>query len=63
MQFILTVELGNDDVQTYADVLRIVGRTSAKMRDAGFIDKPTQGESGTARDLNGNTVARWTVSA
>ena len=63
MQFTLTVDIGNDDVQTYEDVWQIVGRTCYKMHAAGFIDKPKQGESGTGRDLNGNTVARWTVSA
>lgn len=60
MQFDLHITLGNDWMQNPLDVayaLRgLADRLEASNSAAGW-DTPT----GTVRDLNGNTVGRWTV--
>jgi hypothetical protein len=58
----ITVELGNDAMATYADVRRILARTAETMKAAGRTE-PGDGDGGSERDENGNTVLRWEVSA
>ncbi len=59
MTFTLTIELGNDAMQTRADiegVLRELGQNIAYMSDL-----PESGDDGKIMDLNGNTVGSWEV--
>ena len=52
MRFTLEIQLGNDAVQTSADIAEILRRVSSQ---ASIAD-----ETDTIRDINGNTVGRWT---
>lgn len=59
MKFTLEIELGNDAMQTRRDVesaLRKLGQNVKYMSDP-----PEDGDEGTIRDDNGNTVGKWTV--
>ena len=52
MRFTLEIQLGNDAVQTSADIAEILRRVSSQVSIADETD--------TIRDINGNTVGRWT---
>lgn len=54
-RFILTIELGNDAMQTYQDV------HDALRKVADFVSADP-GDTGNVRDANGNTVGKWSVT-
>ena len=59
MKFVLRIDLGNDAMQTRADieeVLRKLGKNLAYMSDP-----PEDGDEGKIQDINGNTVGEWHV--
>lgn len=59
MKFILEIELGNDAMQTRADIeeaLRRLGQDCRYMSDI-----PRVGDDGGIMDLNGNNVGKWKV--
>ena len=60
MTFNLKIRLGNDAMQTRADI-------EAALRDLGqnlryMSDPPANGDGGLVRDINGNTVGLWKVT-
>jgi uncharacterized protein (DUF2342 family) len=57
--FQLTIDLGNDAMQTGADVARLLTDLARKLKDA--YDPFAKVDGGTLRDINGNTVAKWEV--
>lgn len=60
MQFTLTIELGNDAMQTRADIesaLRKLGQDCRYMSDP-----PEDGDEGRIMDDNGNSVGKWEVT-
>jgi hypothetical protein len=60
MQFTLTIDLGNDAMQTRADIesaLRKLGQNCRYMSDP-----PEAGDDGAIMDDNGNKVGRWEVT-
>jgi hypothetical protein len=61
--FKLTIELGNDAMQTENDVARVmrewIRRNTGQGSGAQFSMQP--GRSGVIRDENGNKVGRWEV--
>lgn len=61
MKFTLTIELGNDLMQTSEDIGAALVRYGRKfIEGADGIDVR---DSGKVQDINGNTVGEWTVSA
>lgn len=63
MRFILEIELGNDAMQTYADVL---GAFSESIRAFQRMDNASECEDKdgwSILDLNGNRVGYWRVEA
>jgi hypothetical protein len=60
-RFELKIELGNDAMQTGADVARALRKLAEHMEDTDLetpIDRP---DSGHVRDTNGNRVGIWCV--
>ena len=60
MTFTLTIELGNDAMQTRRDIesaLRKIGQLKY------MSDPPAEGDDGKIMDENGNTVGKWEVTA
>lgn len=60
MKFTLEIELGNEAMQTLADVAKALDNTQ-HIADAD--ESLTVGQSRGIRDINGNTVGKWQVSA
>ena len=61
MKFTLTIELGNDAMQTRADIeeaLRKLGQNLRHMSDPPEID-----DEGGILDINGNNVGAWSIDA
>ena len=59
MELRITIELGNDAMQTPADVLAAVERSFRARMDMGAALDPLT--RNIIRDDNGNTVGRWIV--
>lgn len=57
MRFTLNIELGNEGMQTQADVLAAITRSINYPQNATMH----VGESEAVRDGNGNTVGSWEV--
>ena len=53
--FTLHIELGNDAMQTPADVARVLHRLADGLANVEF------GGGGRIPDVNGNTIGRWAV--
>jgi hypothetical protein len=60
MKFTLTIELGNDAMQTLADVARSFA--DSVNRRSGTSDPLEDDDRGVLLDSNGNRVGMWTVS-
>lgn len=61
-EFRLTIELGNEAMQSGADVSEAI----VKAIPLGTLDMNAamvSGDAGPIRDVNGNTVGRWYVEA
>ena len=58
--FTLTIELGNDAMQTGTDVGAALRALAWRMDSVG--DTSPEGRSGLVRDDNGNKVGAWAVS-
>ena len=66
MQFTLTIELGNDGMQFYSDITDAVISTIDRIRAGSYLmstDRPSAGDGGKIRDINGNTVGEWNVTS
>jgi hypothetical protein len=59
MKFTLTIEMGNDAVQTAEDIAGILDDTSQGIRDDGELISDFKF---SVRDANGNTVGHWMVT-
>jgi hypothetical protein len=59
MQVRVEIELGNDAMQTKAEIGEAVNR--AMIWGGSPLDPATVGESGAITDWNGNTVGKWEV--
>ena len=61
MKFTLTIELGNESMRSYQDVLDSLV-DSLKRNSGGALDEQLMsGYSSRIRDINGNTVGKWEV--
>jgi hypothetical protein len=60
MKFKLEIELGNDAMQTFDDVLEALQESHSSLADGSepFI----VGDYDLLRDVNGNTVGKWEVT-
>lgn len=60
MQFTLTIELGNDAIQSAADVATALERVATTLRGrSGREELALLGDPNPIRDINGNTVGTW----
>lgn len=60
MKVVIEVELGNDAMQTSAEVAYAVVHALLR-QPASTVDPLNAHECGTLRDSNGNTVGKWRV--
>ena len=60
MKLIIEIDFGNDEMLRYSQARSVIrdGLGVAEHRA-----KPTVGDSGTFRDVNGNRVGKWEVVA
>jgi hypothetical protein len=61
MKFTLEIELGNDAMQTCDDVGRAIREVAEEFLDC--MDEPTPVRDILIKDINGNTVGKWEVTA
>ncbi len=61
MTFTLTIETGNDAMQTFPDIAGALLKLATLLRGYGEISQ-TCWDGGKIRDLNGNSVGRWEMS-
>jgi hypothetical protein len=66
MIFTLTIELGNDAMQTSEDLERALFEVGRRIGRNGYVELNLESERGTAhtrsiQDLKGNTVGEWTL--
>lgn len=54
--FKLSIELGNDAMQTSQDIANALNGVAARLKDVG-----TSPMHGVIRDINGNRVGEWEV--
>ena len=59
MKFTLEIELGNDAMQTYADIARATQRIFS---DFSRRHEDAEDDAGRIYDVNGNKVGFWEVS-
>lgn len=59
-KFTLTIELGNEAMQTGADIATALREVADKM-DSAYGHHAIEADNGRIRDLNGNTVGKWWV--
>lgn len=55
MKLVIEIALGNDAMQTYAEVRQAILDIRTPRHN------PEKGDSGLLRDVNGNTVGLWRV--
>jgi hypothetical protein len=60
MKLVIEINLDNDAMQTGRDVADALGKLAHHVEDNTL---PLAPEDGVIRDLNGNTVGRWQVTA
>jgi hypothetical protein len=60
MRFTLTIELGNDAMQTRADIEEALRKLGQDLRY--MSDPPEDGDDGVVADTNGNKVGTWEVT-
>ncbi len=60
MTFTLTIETGNDAMQTDGDIGRALSALGHKFKIG--TDGPDIRDGGKIMDLNGNSVGRWEMS-
>lgn len=60
MKFVLTIELGNDAMQTKDDIAAVLTETAARIPRA-IVGRIGVGDSAFIRDINGNRVGNWEV--
>ena len=58
--FTLKIKLGNDAMQTGLDLADAINEVTDRLQDV--MGDIAPGESGTIRDVNGNTVGKWEVN-
>lgn len=61
MRFVLTINLGNEAMQTASDIARALRDTASKLVQGGYGNLASDGDSGPIRDDNGNRVGSWHV--
>ncbi|MHB8565339.1 MAG: hypothetical protein ACYDDA_15730 [Acidiferrobacteraceae bacterium] len=61
MRFTLEIELGNDAMRTGADVGRALRHSTDRDLSLRIDEDLDSRDSGTIRDVNGNTVGTWQV--
>ena len=61
MKFVLTIDIGNDAMQTGDDVADAVRQVSRNL--AANIDTFRPDDTGRVFDANGNTVGGWSIEA
>lgn len=64
VKFTVEIELGNDAMQSTADVGAAITYALGKAAGVGNLFEPlVLGDGGSIADFNGNTVGRWEVVA
>jgi len=63
MQITITIDLGNEAMQTPEDVVDAVTRTMLRSQNVSRVGALTPGDFGHLTDFNGNAVGRWEVTA
>jgi hypothetical protein len=58
MEFILRIELGNEEMRTGRDVQRAISASITTMTFGTYL---RDGDAAVIRDLNGNVVGKWEV--
>lgn len=61
MKFTLTIDLGNDAMQTSDDIGKALADISKTMRGDHTKVLHIEGQGAKIRDVNGNTVGEWRV--
>lgn len=59
LYFNMSIELGNDAMQTYDDLAAALEKTAKKLR---VYAHPEPGETGRIMDTNGLSVGRWRIN-
>lgn len=62
MTFTLTIELGNDAMQTYGDLAHVLHNMAGQFDLVPFTPISEYGERFKIWDANGNTVGKWEVT-
>lgn len=57
MRLYISIELGNEAMQTLTDASVAITKATLRHGDAELV----AGDSGALRDINGNTVGKWEV--
>ena len=60
MQFTLTIELGNDAMQTANDIEGVLRKLGQRLPY--ISDPPEDGDEGSIMDDNGNKVGSWSIT-
>lgn len=63
MKFMLSIELGNDTMQTYDDVSEALKNVRAYLKEYRRGEEIEASDNAPIRDLYGNTVGKWEVTA
>lgn len=64
MRFVLTIEFGNDAMQTFSDLRQVLHTAATKVASGrGFVAVCPDhvGDNGALRDENGNRVGGWHI--
>lgn len=61
MRFTVEIELGNDAMQTWGDVRRVLRELVRHLSDATQPHSKPQIDGGKIMDVNGNSVGKWEV--
>jgi hypothetical protein len=61
VKLVLEVELGNEAMRSLHDVREALNESLLSPR--GMFSDLREGEEGSLRDINGNTVGRWEVQS
>lgn len=56
-KFVLEIDLGNDALQTYGDLVKVIRRAMEGLAGSDFV--PESGDAGKVSDANGNRVGSW----
>lgn len=62
MKFKLEIELGNDAMQSYEDIIGALEKTAGKLRETARFHAPAKGDTAKVMDQNGLSVGKWCIT-